>query len=160
MDELGYQQWQLSADETVTFENLSARIHPADRDRVRAAFLATRSVASFYETDFRIILEDEVKWISSREQGADFGMVSGHRTQASRRGARALVRRDEPSSQESTGDCLRGLTQLTVRSARYNSSNYPIVDKELVDIAFATAAADRAYAKEHFGAKPGEFAAK
>jgi PAS domain-containing protein len=74
MDERGYELWQLPPD-VVAFGNLSERIHPADRDRVRAAFLATRSVAGFYETDFRIILDQEVKWISSRGQGADFGMV-------------------------------------------------------------------------------------
>ena len=69
MDDRGYRQWQIEPDQNVTFEDLSARIHPADRDRVRAAFLATRSVAGFYETDFRIILQDEVKWISSRARG-------------------------------------------------------------------------------------------
>ena len=62
---------------------------------------------------------------------------------------RFLIERDED-----------GLTRLTVRSTRYNSSNYPIVDKELVDDTFATPAAARAYAKEHFGAEPGQFAAK
>ena len=76
MDEHGYEQWALAPSDSVTFEDLSARIHPSDRDRVRAAFLATRSVAGFYETDFRIILGEEIKWISSRGQGADVGMVN------------------------------------------------------------------------------------
>jgi two-component sensor histidine kinase len=74
MDERGFGLWQLPASGSVTFEDLSSRIHPADRDRVRAAFLATRSVAGFYETDFRIILEEQVKWISSRGLGADVGI--------------------------------------------------------------------------------------
>lgn len=38
MDELGYDLWAVPLRETVTFEDLSARIHPADRDRFRAAF--------------------------------------------------------------------------------------------------------------------------
>ena len=59
----------------VEFEELSAHIHPADRDRVRAAFIATRSVAGSYEIDFRIMLGDEIRWISARGQGADAGIV-------------------------------------------------------------------------------------
>lgn len=74
MDERGFELWQLPPGENVTFEDLSSRIHPADRDRVRAAFLATRSVAGFYETDFRIILDEQIKWISSRGLGADAGI--------------------------------------------------------------------------------------
>ncbi|MGZ3315558.1 MAG: sensor histidine kinase, partial [Caulobacteraceae bacterium] len=64
------------ADE-VAFEELSAHIHPADRDRVRAAFAATRSVSGSYEIDFRIMIGDEVRWISARGQGADRGIVDG-----------------------------------------------------------------------------------
>ena len=61
--------------EKVTFEELSTHIHPADRDRVRAAFTATRSVAGSYEIDFRICLGEEIRWISARGQGADAGIV-------------------------------------------------------------------------------------
>src|SRR5206468_4785497 len=53
---------------------LSAHIHPADRDRVRAAFIATRSVAGSYEIDFRIIVGEEIRWTSARGQGADAGI--------------------------------------------------------------------------------------
>jgi hypothetical protein len=53
-----------------------------------------------------------------------------------------------------------GLTRLTVRTTRYNSLGYPIVDKEVVDEVFATPAAARAHAKKHFDAEPGQFAAK
>ena len=74
MDERGFKLWQLPPVEGVTFEDLSSRIHPADRDRVRAAFIATRAVAGFYETDFRIIVDDQIKWISSRGLGADAGI--------------------------------------------------------------------------------------
>jgi two-component sensor histidine kinase len=59
----------------VTFEELSSHIHPADRDRVRAAFAATRGVAGAYETDFRIMLGNEIRWIASRGRGEDVGIV-------------------------------------------------------------------------------------
>lgn len=75
MDERAFELWGLPWAEEVQFETLSAHIHPADRDRVRAAFLATRSVAGSYEIDFRIVLGHEVRWISARGQGADRGIV-------------------------------------------------------------------------------------
>jgi len=75
MDRLAFQLWGLPPAGKVTFEELSAHIHPADRDRVRAAFIATRSVAGPYEIDFRIMLGDEIRWISARGQGADAGIV-------------------------------------------------------------------------------------
>lgn len=76
MDERAFQLWGLPQSPKVAFEDLSAHIHPADRDRVRAAFIATRSVPGSYEIDFRIIVEDEIRWISARGQGADAG-ISG-----------------------------------------------------------------------------------
>lgn len=75
MDPRGCELWGVPWAEHVEFEQLSAHIHPADRDRVRAAFIGTRSIAGRYEIDFRIIVEDQVKWISARGQGADEGMV-------------------------------------------------------------------------------------
>jgi two-component sensor histidine kinase len=75
MDERSFELWGLAWAEQVEFEELSAHIHPADRDRVRAAFSATRSVAGPYEIDFRIMLGDDVRWISARGQGADEGIV-------------------------------------------------------------------------------------
>lgn len=51
-----------------------------------------------------------------------------------------------------------GRVRLTVRTTRYNSWNYPIVTSSAVGETFATAAAARAYAKEHFQAQPGQFA--
>jgi len=75
MDERAFGLWGLPCSEEVAFEELSAHIHPADRDRVRAAFTATRSVAGPYEIDFRIMLGREVRWISARGQGADEGIV-------------------------------------------------------------------------------------
>jgi two-component sensor histidine kinase len=75
MDRRSFELWGLAWAEQVEFEELSAHIHPADRDRVRAAFSATRSVAGPYEIDFRIMLGDDVRWISARGQGADEGIV-------------------------------------------------------------------------------------
>ena len=74
MDERAFELWGLPWAPEVEFETLSAHIHPADRDRVRAAFLATRSVTGPYEIDFRIVLGHRVKWISARGQGADEGI--------------------------------------------------------------------------------------
>ena len=71
MDAFGFELWGLPWKETVSFEELSLHIHPADRDRVRAAFKATQSVTGMYETDFRILLGDEIRWVASRGKGAD-----------------------------------------------------------------------------------------
>lgn len=71
MDERAFELWGLAWSDTVSFEQLSAFIHPADVDRVRDAFVGTRSVAGSYEVDFRIMLGDEVRWVSARGQGAD-----------------------------------------------------------------------------------------
>lgn len=75
MDEQGFALWGLGWSDKVTFEELSAHIHPADRDRVRAAFTATRAMLGPYETDFRILIGDEVRWVAARGQGDDLGIV-------------------------------------------------------------------------------------
>lgn len=77
MDDRAFCLWGLPWSETVGFEELSAHIHPADRDRVRSAFSATRSVEGPYEIDFRIMLGEEVRWISARGQGADLKILDG-----------------------------------------------------------------------------------
>ncbi len=74
MDAFGFELWGLPWKDEVSFDELSAHIHPADRDRVRAAFQATRSVSGLYETDFRIMLGDEIRWVSARGKGADEGL--------------------------------------------------------------------------------------
>ena len=75
MDQQGFELWGVPWRHIVTFEELSAHIHPADRDRVRSAFTATRAILGPYETDFRIIVGDEVRWIAARGQGEDVGIV-------------------------------------------------------------------------------------
>jgi two-component sensor histidine kinase len=75
MDDHAYDLWGVPHGTKVCFEDLSAHIHPADRDRVRAAFTATRSIVGPYEIDFRILIDDKVKWISARGQGDDAQIV-------------------------------------------------------------------------------------
>lgn len=75
MDERGFELWDVSSVEALTFEHLSAKIHPADRDRVRAAFFATRAVVGPYEIDFRTLVGSEVRWISARGRGSDEDIV-------------------------------------------------------------------------------------
>lgn len=75
MDERAYDLWGVPPSDIITFEELSARIHPADLDKVRAAFNSTREMNGAYETDFRILCDDEVRWISARGRGDDQGIV-------------------------------------------------------------------------------------
>ena len=72
LDNAALRLWGVSGGGTaVTFESLSAHIHPADRNRVRDAFHATRATIGLYEIDFRIIVGDVVRWISARGHGHD-----------------------------------------------------------------------------------------
>jgi two-component sensor histidine kinase len=75
MDDRAFELWDVPRGDTVTFAELSSHIHPADRDRVRAAFAATRVVVGAYEIDFRIMVDEEVRWISARGQGDDADIV-------------------------------------------------------------------------------------
>jgi hypothetical protein len=75
MDERAFELWGVPLSEYVTFDDLSAHVHPADRDRVKAAFAATRAIVGAYEIDFRIMIGHEVRWISARGQGNDADIV-------------------------------------------------------------------------------------
>jgi two-component sensor histidine kinase len=77
MDDQAFALWGLPQRKGVTFEDLSSRIHPADRDRVRVAFTATRALTGAYEIDFRILLDHEIRWISARGLGNDEGLHKG-----------------------------------------------------------------------------------
>src|SRR5687768_14807447 len=126
MDERAFELWGLPWADKVSFEELSAHIHPADRDRVRAAFSATRSVAGSYEIDFRICLGDEVRWISARGQGADAGIVDRvmfgifidvtGRKQAEE--GSELLAGEMSHRVKNLLAIASGLTQLTARSAK------------------------------------------
>ena len=77
MDEQAFRLWGLVKTDQVKFEDLSAHIHPADRDRVRAAFTATRGIVGAYEIDFRIMVGEEIRWISARGLGDDTALHDG-----------------------------------------------------------------------------------
>jgi hypothetical protein len=67
----GVSLWSWNVDS----DALPAHIHPADRDRGRAAFNATRAIVGLFEIDFRIMVWYTLRWISARGQGDDEGMV-------------------------------------------------------------------------------------
>ncbi len=75
MDERAHVLWGVSRKGPVTFESLSATIHPADLNKVRTAFEETRAKLGAYEIDFRILHEDDIRWISARGQGHNSGIV-------------------------------------------------------------------------------------
>ena len=77
LDETSLVLWDAPRESEVLFEELSKRIHPADRDRVGAAFAATRGAPGPYEIDFRIIVDDEIRWVSARGQGGEAGIDGG-----------------------------------------------------------------------------------
>jgi hypothetical protein len=53
-----------------------------------------------------------------------------------------------------------GLFRLTVRDVRYNSQGYPIVTAALQPESFKTAASAKAWARDSFNAKAGQYATK
>lgn len=127
IDERAFELWELPQADQVTFEELSARIHPVDRDRVRAAFNATRSIEGSYEIDFRICLESgEVRWIAARGRGSDQGIhgrvlygifldVTG-RKQAEE--GSELLAGEMSHRVKNLLAIATGLTQITARSAK------------------------------------------
>lgn len=76
MDARAFELWGLPVKSEISFEELSARIFPADLDRVREAFQATREVDGAYEIDFRISYGDDLKWVSARGRGDHEGIVN------------------------------------------------------------------------------------
>jgi len=75
LDARAHDLWGVRNDEPVTLEDLSARIHPEDLNRVRVTLKATQAVKGAYEIDFRIQHGDEIRWISARGQGGNKGLV-------------------------------------------------------------------------------------
>src|SRR5688572_26891299 len=126
MDPRGHLIWGVTISSEVTFEDLSAHIHPSDRDRVRAAFTATRAISGPYEIDFRILIGEAVQWISARGQGADVGMVGRlmfgifldvtGRKQAEE--GSELLAGEMSHRVKNLLAIATGLTQLTARSAK------------------------------------------
>ena len=77
LDRRACELWGVPTSCRTTFENLSAKIHPQDLDRVRTAFTATRGIVGPYEIDFRILLDDVVRWVSARGRGDDENIRAG-----------------------------------------------------------------------------------
>jgi two-component sensor histidine kinase len=77
MDERGYVMWGVPRNGPLTFEKLSLRVYPPDRDKVKTLIEATRTKPGPYEIDFRVLHDDQVRWINARGLGADEGIV-GH----------------------------------------------------------------------------------
>lgn len=53
-----------------------------------------------------------------------------------------------------------GNVRLTVRSTRYNSQGYSLVDAALQVEVVKTTSAARAFARDNFSAQPGEYSSK
>lgn len=70
LDGRSFELWGLDWSADVCFADLSEQIHPTDRDRVRADFAAMRAIVGPYEIDFRIMVDDEVRWLSARGESA------------------------------------------------------------------------------------------
>ncbi len=76
LDERAHGLWGMPEGNQVTFQDLSARMHPADLERVRLAFKETQALTGPYEIDFRIQFADDFRWISARGQGGEAGIVN------------------------------------------------------------------------------------
>ena len=77
LDRRACELWGVPTTCRISFETLSSKIHPQDLDRVRTAFTATRGIVGSYEIDFRILLDDVVRWVSARGQGDDANIRAG-----------------------------------------------------------------------------------
>jgi two-component sensor histidine kinase len=126
MDERAYELWGVSKDEkNITFEILSQNIHPADLERVRSAFAATRAVIGAYEIDFRILSGSDIRWISARGQGDDadiadrlmFGIFLDVTQRKQAEEANELLAGEMSHRVKNLLQIATALTQITSRSA-------------------------------------------
>jgi two-component sensor histidine kinase len=126
MDEHAYDLWGVSKDEEkITFEILSRNIHPADLERVRSAFAATRAVIGAYEIDFRILFGSDIRWISARGQGDDadiadrlmFGVFLDVTQRKQAEEANELLAGEMSHRVKNLLHIATALTQITKRSA-------------------------------------------
>jgi two-component sensor histidine kinase len=126
MDEHAYDLWEISKDEKeITFEILSKNIHPADLERVRSAFAATRAVIGAYEIDFRILSGSDIRWISARGQGDDadiadrvmFGVFLDVTQRKQAEEANELLAGEMSHRVKNLLHIATALTQITKRSA-------------------------------------------
>jgi two-component sensor histidine kinase len=126
MDERAYDLWEVSKAQTrITFEILSRNIHPADLERVRSAFSATRAVVGAYEIDFRILSGSDIRWISARGQGDDaditdrvmFGIFLDVTQRKQAEEANELLAGEMSHRLKNLLTVATALTQITSRSA-------------------------------------------
>lgn len=126
MDERAYDLWEVSKAQTrITFEILSRNIHPADLERVRSAFSATRAVVGAYEIDFRILAGSDIRWISARGQGDDaditdrvmFGIFLDVTQRKQAEEANELLAGEMSHRLKNLLTVATALTQITSRSA-------------------------------------------
>jgi two-component sensor histidine kinase len=126
MDERAYELWEVSKNETkISFEILSKNIHPADLERVRSAFAATRAVVGSYEIDFRILSGSDIRWISARGQGDDadiadrimFGIFLDVTQRKQAEEANELLAGEMSHRVKNLLTIASALTQITSRSA-------------------------------------------
>jgi two-component sensor histidine kinase len=127
MDEAAYDLWEVPKNEReITFEILSKNIHPADLERVRSAFAATRAVVGAYEIDFRILSGGDVRWISARGQGDDadiaerimFGIFLNVTQRKQAEEASELLAGEMSHRVKNLLTIATALTQFTSRSAK------------------------------------------
>jgi PAS domain-containing protein len=125
MDERAYDLWDVSKDEeNITFEILSQNIHPADLERVRSAFAATRAIVGAYEIDFRVLSGSDIRWISARGQGNDadisdrvmFGVFLDVTQRKQAEEASALLAGEMSHRVKNLLQIASALTQITSRS--------------------------------------------
>src|SRR3954449_4798297 len=126
MDERAYELWEVSKTQSnITFEILSRNIHPADLERVRSAFSATRAIVGAYEIDFRILAGGEIRWISARGQGDDadiadrlmFGVFLDVTQRKQAEEANELLAGEMSHRVKNLLHIATALTQITKRSA-------------------------------------------
>src|SRR3978361_326241 len=126
MDEPGYELWEVSKDQQkITFDILSKNIHPADLERVRSAFAATRAVVGSYEIDFRILAGNDIRWISARGRGGDadiadrvmFGIFLDVTQRKQAEEANELLAGEMSHRVKNLLQIATALTQITSRSA-------------------------------------------
>jgi two-component sensor histidine kinase len=126
MDESAYELWEVPKNESkITFEILSKNIHPADLERVRSAFAATRAVVGAYEIDFRVLSGSDIRWISARGQGDDadiadrimFGIFLDVSQRKQAEEANELLAGEMSHRVKNLLHIATALTQITSRSA-------------------------------------------
>ena len=125
MDDRACALWGVRPSGAITFDHLSVHIHPSDRDRVRAAFDATRAVLGSYEIDFRIMLGEEERWISARGRSDDrdkddrimFGIFLDVSARKQAEESHELLAGEMSHRVKNLLAIASGLTQITARSA-------------------------------------------